>query len=61
MAQGNGNGVAQYGEAEQAEDAWRDDGDVALVETLRWSDEEEYDGPDYGSLEESAAQMMDRS
>ncbi len=61
VAQGNGNGVAQYGEAEQAGDAWRDDGDLALVETLRWSDEEEYDGPDYGSLEESAAQMMDRS
>ena len=41
--------------------AWQkeEDCDVVLVETLRWSDDEDYDGPDYGSLQDSAQQLID--
>jgi hypothetical protein len=56
-ARGGGGGVVQFGEDSGEKDAWRENGELALVETLRWSDEEDYDGPDYGSLEESAAQL----
>ena len=40
---------------------WHEDGESALIETLRWSDDDEDVEPlEYGSLEESAAALMDR-